>query len=168
MLPGCFECWLFVIDQSDKHRKKRFHLEKFKRGRMSLFGCVFFKPHLSWRHGLSLRKNRKRKTVSAKSTSWNEAQSFCREHHTDLAPVSNEQDNLKLGKLELKKHNTTELGWIGLRFLPGDWLWVDGQEMEYEAWGERGKPTCPHPKMKCAAIQATGGTESPIYFLKFI
>uniref|UniRef100_A0A669E1D6 C-type lectin domain-containing protein n=1 Tax=Oreochromis niloticus TaxID=8128 RepID=A0A669E1D6_ORENI len=100
--------------------------------------------------------------------SWNEAQSFCREHHTDLAPVSNEQDNLKLGKLG----NSNDYIWIGLKKNSSEsqkWMWSgDGQEMEYEAWGERGKPTCPHPKMKCAAIQATGGTESPIYFLKFI
>uniref|UniRef100_A0A668VIY0 C-type lectin domain-containing protein n=1 Tax=Oreochromis aureus TaxID=47969 RepID=A0A668VIY0_OREAU len=93
-----------------------------------------------------------RAIVVEEEKTWEEALVYCREHHDDLASVASETEMLLIQR-ELKKHNTTELGWIGLRFLPGDWLWVDGQEMEYEAWGERGKPTCPHPKMKCAVAK---------------
>uniref|UniRef100_A0A3B4H6T4 C-type lectin domain-containing protein n=1 Tax=Pundamilia nyererei TaxID=303518 RepID=A0A3B4H6T4_9CICH len=89
---------------------------------------------------------------------WPEALKYCREHHNDLASVASETEMMLIQK-ELKKHNTTEHVWIGLRFLSREWLWVDKQEMGYEAWGDGGKPLCPHPKMKCGALQVTGGTQ---------
>uniref|UniRef100_A0A669E8P7 C-type lectin domain-containing protein n=1 Tax=Oreochromis niloticus TaxID=8128 RepID=A0A669E8P7_ORENI len=96
--------------------------------------------------------------VNEKKT-WEEALEYCREHHDDLASVASETEMMLIQR-ELRKHNTTEYVWIGLRFLSQDWLWVDGQEMDYEAWGEGGKPLCPHPKMKCGALQVTGGSLS--------
>uniref|UniRef100_A0A669D767 C-type lectin domain-containing protein n=1 Tax=Oreochromis niloticus TaxID=8128 RepID=A0A669D767_ORENI len=88
-----------------------------------------------------------------KKKSWNEAQSFCREHHTDLAPVSNEQDNLKLGKLG----NSNDYIWIGLKKNSSEsqkWMWSGGrEEMNYEAWDEEEKTACPHPKMDNAKYQ---------------
>ncbi|XP_005753159.1 dromaiocalcin-1-like [Pundamilia nyererei] len=93
-----------------------------------------------------------------KKKTWEEALKYCREHHNDLASVASETEMMLIQK-ELKKHNTTEHVWIGLRFLSREWLWVDKQEMGYEAWGDGGKPLCPHPKMKCGALQVTGGTQ---------
>ncbi|KAL3999744.1 proline-serine-threonine phosphatase interacting protein 1 [Sarotherodon galilaeus] len=93
--------------------------------------------------------------VTEKKT-WEEALEYCREHHEDLASVASETEMLLIQK-ELRKHNTTEHIWIGLRFLAGDWLLMDGQEMDYEAWGEEGKPSCPHVKMRCGASQVTVG-----------
>uniref|UniRef100_A0A669CAN5 C-type lectin domain-containing protein n=2 Tax=Oreochromis TaxID=8139 RepID=A0A669CAN5_ORENI len=95
--------------------------------------------------------------VTEKKT-WEEALEYCREHHDDLASVASETEMLLIQK-ELNKHNTTEHVWIGLRFLPGNWLWVDGQEMDYEAWGQGGKPSCPHAKIKCGALKVTGGSK---------
>lgn len=97
--------------------------------------------------------------VATKKKTWEEALKYCREHHNDLASVASETEMMLIQK-ELKKHNTTEHVWIGLRFLSRDWLWVDGQEMDYEAWSEEGKPLCPHPKMKCGALQVRGGSLS--------
>uniref|UniRef100_A0A669B6J4 C-type lectin domain-containing protein n=1 Tax=Oreochromis niloticus TaxID=8128 RepID=A0A669B6J4_ORENI len=68
-----------------------------------------------------------------KKKSWNEAQSFCREHHTDLAPVSNEQDNLKLGKLG----NSNDYIWIGLKKNSSEsqkWMWSGGREVSSFFW----------------------------------
>uniref|UniRef100_A0A3P9BYA0 C-type lectin domain-containing protein n=1 Tax=Maylandia zebra TaxID=106582 RepID=A0A3P9BYA0_9CICH len=96
--------------------------------------------------------------VKEKKT-WEEALEYCREHHDDLASVASETEMLLIQK-ELSKHNTTDHIWTGLRFLAGDWLWVDGQEMDYEAWGEEGKPSCPHAKIKCGALQVTGGNKA--------
>uniref|UniRef100_A0A3Q4HSS8 C-type lectin domain-containing protein n=1 Tax=Neolamprologus brichardi TaxID=32507 RepID=A0A3Q4HSS8_NEOBR len=70
--------------------------------------------------------------------------------------VASETEMLLIQK-ELNKYHTTKHVWIGLRFLSRDWIWVDGQEMDYEAWDEEGKPLCPQAKMKCAALQKTGG-----------
>uniref|UniRef100_A0A668VMQ0 C-type lectin domain-containing protein n=1 Tax=Oreochromis aureus TaxID=47969 RepID=A0A668VMQ0_OREAU len=97
--------------------------------------------------------------VVGEEKTWEEALEYCREHHDDLASVVSETEMMLIQR-ELRKHNTTEHVWIGLRFLSQDWLWVDGQEMDYEAWGEGGKPLCPHPKMKCGALQVTGGSLS--------
>uniref|UniRef100_A0A668TG18 C-type lectin domain-containing protein n=1 Tax=Oreochromis aureus TaxID=47969 RepID=A0A668TG18_OREAU len=95
--------------------------------------------------------------VVKQEKTWEEALEYCREHHDDLASVASETEMLLIQK-ELSKHNTTQNVWIGLRFLAGDWLWVDGQEMDYEAWGEEEKPSCPQPKIKCGAFQVTGGS----------
>ncbi|CAI5638577.1 unnamed protein product [Oreochromis niloticus] len=95
--------------------------------------------------------------VVKQEKTWEEALEYCREHHDDLASVASETEMLLIQK-ELSKHNTTQNVWIGLRFLAGNWLWVDGQEMDYEAWGEEEKPSCPQPKIKCGAFQVTGGS----------
>ncbi|KAL3999754.1 myosin heavy chain 1/2/3/4/8/13/7B/15 [Sarotherodon galilaeus] len=97
-----------------------------------------------------------RAIVVGEEKTWEEALEYCREHHDDLASVASETEMMLIQR-ELRKHNTTEHVWIGLRFLSRDWLWVDGQEMDYEAWGEGGKPLCPHPKMKCGALQSKEG-----------
>lgn len=76
-----------------------------------------------------------RAIVVEEELTWEEALDYCREHHDDLASVASETEMLLIQR-ELKKHNTTELSWISLCFLPGDWLLVDGQEMGYEAWCE--------------------------------
>ncbi|KAL3999749.1 proline-serine-threonine phosphatase interacting protein 1 [Sarotherodon galilaeus] len=96
--------------------------------------------------------------VVTEEKTWEEALEYCRQHHKHLASVASETETLLIQR-ELSKHNTTEHVWIGLRFLPGNWLWVDGQEMDYEAWGQGGKPICPQPKMKCGALQVTGANK---------
>ncbi|KAK1897712.1 putative C-type lectin domain family 20 member A [Dissostichus eleginoides] len=48
---------------------------------------------------------------------WNEAQSYCREHHTDLASVRNPAENQQLVELfwiSLYRHPTNPNAWIGL------------------------------------------------------
>uniref|UniRef100_A0A3Q2WMW9 C-type lectin domain-containing protein n=1 Tax=Haplochromis burtoni TaxID=8153 RepID=A0A3Q2WMW9_HAPBU len=95
-------------------------------------------------------------SVVTEKKTWEEALEYCREHNDDLASVGSETEMLLIQK-ELSKQNTTEHVWIGLRFLSGDWLLMDGQEMDFEAWGEEGKPSCPHAKMRCGALQVAVG-----------
>lgn len=92
--------------------------------------------------------------VVREEKTWEEALEYCRKHHNNLASVASETEMMLIQK-ELKKHITTEHIWIGLHFLAGNWLWVDGQEMGYKAWSEGRKPSCPHGKMECAAVQVT-------------
>uniref|UniRef100_A0A8C6TZN6 C-type lectin domain-containing protein n=1 Tax=Neogobius melanostomus TaxID=47308 RepID=A0A8C6TZN6_9GOBI len=65
---------------------------------------------------------------------WEEALQYCRTHHTDLASVASETE-MMLIKKELSKDPSSDDVWIGLRFLAGEWLWVDGQPFSYESWG---------------------------------
>uniref|UniRef100_A0A8C6TYK8 C-type lectin domain-containing protein n=1 Tax=Neogobius melanostomus TaxID=47308 RepID=A0A8C6TYK8_9GOBI len=93
--------------------------------------------------------------VVREKKTWEEALDHCRRHHRDLASVASETE-LMLMKKELGTltEAITEHVWIGLRFLAEDWLWVDGQPLEYEAWGLEGKPWCPMLQ-RCAALQVT-------------
>ncbi|XP_071320260.1 macrophage mannose receptor 1-like [Trachinotus anak] len=90
---------------------------------------------------------------------WEEALQYCREHHHDLASAVSEAEMLLIQK-ELEKTVTAEHVWIGLRFLPGRWVWVDGRPLHYEAWGQENKPACPDVSLKCAALQVRAGTQS--------
>lgn len=90
---------------------------------------------------------------------WEEALNYCREHHRDLASVASDTEMLLIQR-ELSKNDTTAHVWIGLHFFPGEWLWVDGQPLSYEAWGQEGKPACPEVKLECAALQVMGVTQS--------
>ncbi|XP_075946606.1 uncharacterized protein LOC142948447 [Anarhichas minor] len=58
---------------------------------------------------------------------WTETQSYCREHHTDLASVSNIAENQTVRSL------VSEIGvWIGL-FRDG-WKWSDGGDSLFRNW----------------------------------
>nr|XP_040029187.1 C-type mannose receptor 2-like [Gasterosteus aculeatus aculeatus] len=89
---------------------------------------------------------------------WEEALEHCREHHGDLASVASDTETLLMRK-ELGKDKTTARVWTGLRFLAGDWLWVDRQPLSYEAWGPGGRPECPQVSRKCGVLRVTGGEQ---------
>lgn len=95
--------------------------------------------------------------VKEKKT-WEEAVDYCREHHHDLVSVSSEAEMTLIWR-ELGDDATDHV-WIGLHFFTDDWLWTDGQPMEYEAWSEAGKPGCPKVKFECAALRMREPTNS--------
>ena len=63
---------------------------------------------------------------------WSEAQSYCRERHTDLASVRNQAENG-----DIKSIITSE-AWIGLYRDP--WKWSDGSPTSFTKW-HTNKPT---------------------------
>ncbi|TNN56225.1 Macrophage mannose receptor 1 [Liparis tanakae] len=98
-----------------------------------------------------------RAVVVRERKTWEEALEHCRERHRDLASVASDTE-MSLIQRELSEDETTARLWIGLRFFPGGWLWVDGQPLAHEAWGGEGKAECPEVKRRCAALRVTGGT----------
>ncbi|TNN30188.1 Brevican core protein [Liparis tanakae] len=76
---------------------------------------------------------------------WTDAQSYCREHHTDLASVRNMEENQMVPNLI--PINTYV--WIGLFRDP--WIWSDGKESLFRNWN----PLEPHipdgSSKKCVA-----------------
>ncbi|XP_051280577.1 C-type mannose receptor 2-like isoform X1 [Dicentrarchus labrax] len=59
---------------------------------------------------------------------WTEAQSYCREHHTDLATVRNMAENQKVSELVPSGQDI----WIGLYRDP--WKWSDGSTSSFRYW----------------------------------
>ncbi|KAM8753720.1 uncharacterized protein AB9X84_010787 [Acanthopagrus schlegelii] len=64
---------------------------------------------------------------------WTEAQSYCREHHTDLASVRNMTENQKVADLVPAGH----IAWIGL--YRDSWKWSDGSDSSFRHWAQ-GQP----------------------------
>ncbi|XP_034536565.1 macrophage mannose receptor 1-like [Notolabrus celidotus] len=100
---------------------------------------------------------------------WEEALEHCRtlqtdptssnthfSHHYDLPHMHAEKDNL-YAKTLIQKAQTQEV-WIGLRFLAGHWLWVNGFPLEDQL--KKRLSVCPAPKMHCGTMSKTGGTFS--------
>uniref|UniRef100_A0A3Q3G5R4 C-type lectin domain-containing protein n=1 Tax=Labrus bergylta TaxID=56723 RepID=A0A3Q3G5R4_9LABR len=77
--------------------------------------------------------------------SWTEAQSYCREHHTDLASVRNLDENQKIK--ELISGLTV---WIGLS--RETWKWTDGRNSSFRFWKKNPpEPNNNYEKETCVA-----------------
>ncbi|KAK7893206.1 hypothetical protein WMY93_022358 [Mugilogobius chulae] len=86
---------------------------------------------------------------------WYEALDYCRQNTQKLASVASETEMMLIQK-ELRKELSSHNVWIGLQFLAGEWVWVDGQTFSYESWGPDPKKTCPILDQDCGAIQVKG------------
>ncbi|KAM6982028.1 uncharacterized protein LKV04_012727 [Tautogolabrus adspersus] len=62
--------------------------------------------------------------------SWTEAQSYCREHHTDLASVRNMAENQEIKGLI----PFLQAAWIGLS--RETWKWLDGSNFSFRYWNQ--------------------------------
>lgn len=72
---------------------------------------------------------------------WEEALEYCRDHYTDLPSLLSETEHLQAqSKIEAAQ---TDHVWTGLIFLAREWLWVNGDHLEYQAWSDRNCPTAP-------------------------
>ncbi|TNN56696.1 Macrophage mannose receptor 1 [Liparis tanakae] len=67
--------------------------------------------------------------VTPTSMTWTEGQSYCREHHTDLASVRNMEENQMVHNLI---PSSSSYVWIGLFRDP--WNWSDGSESLFRNW----------------------------------
>ncbi|XP_017320128.1 macrophage mannose receptor 1 [Ictalurus punctatus] len=82
--------------------------------------------------------------VEEKKT-WELALDYCRTHYKDMAsPVSESQ--LQLAEQEAVQ-NQMDRVWTGMRFLDGNWYWVNGKQLDSTA----SVPPCPASPYRCGA-----------------
>ncbi|XP_073325542.1 C-type lectin lectoxin-Phi1-like [Pagrus major] len=74
---------------------------------------------------------------------WTEAQSYCRDHHTDLASVRNTAENQKVKDVV----PSGQTAWIGL--FRDSWKWSDGSNSSFRYW-DQGEPNNNGGKDACA------------------
>ncbi|XP_065145712.1 C-type mannose receptor 2-like [Paramisgurnus dabryanus] len=99
--------------------------------------CVYMRDG-SWHHqdcNLNMRficyNGDKGFIIDGSSVSWRDAQSFCRQHHTDLTSVRNQTENQQIQKI-MNDTNISEV-WIGL--FRDSWEWSDESDSTFRYWG---------------------------------
>uniref|UniRef100_A0A672L7E4 C-type lectin domain-containing protein n=1 Tax=Sinocyclocheilus grahami TaxID=75366 RepID=A0A672L7E4_SINGR len=85
-----------------------------------------------------------------RNETWEGALEYCQKQNNDLASLSSlSMMDSALGEITQAQ---TEYVWTGLRFLAGDWFWVNGNVLDYTAWSKTGQPQCPARDLHCGAL----------------
>ncbi|KAK9543145.1 hypothetical protein VZT92_000946 [Zoarces viviparus] len=113
--------------------------------------CDRYREFLCYENSILVKENK----------TWEEALEHCRTLGTDSSS-SNKYLNHRFdlphmdfggsnsyAKKEIQEAQTAEV-WIGLRFLAGEWLWVNGMPLLKEL------PACPVPGLYCGTMSKTG------------
>ncbi|KAM9361331.1 dromaiocalcin-1-like [Symphorus nematophorus] len=85
---------------------------------------------------------------------WEETMEQCRQQHTDLISLPSKTALVKTQQATWEAQ--TDHLWIGLRYLAGSWLWVNGDTMKYQAWRQGETPQCPASTRHCGALSLQG------------
>ncbi|XP_016086407.1 secretory phospholipase A2 receptor-like [Sinocyclocheilus grahami] len=81
---------------------------------------------------------------------WEGALEYCQQINNDLASLST-MERMNSALLEITQAET-EYVWTGLRFLAGEWFWVNGDDLNYTAWYQNKQPQCPARDLHCGAL----------------
>uniref|UniRef100_A0A8C9ZAL4 C-type lectin domain-containing protein n=1 Tax=Sander lucioperca TaxID=283035 RepID=A0A8C9ZAL4_SANLU len=83
--------------------------------------------------------------IVTKSLTWTAAQSYCRDHYTDLASVRNMTENQKVQQVITAGG---KYAWIGL--FRDSWKWSDGSTSSFSFW-KNGQPDTKNGNEACVA-----------------
>ncbi len=64
---------------------------------------------------------------------------------------SEQTERMNSALLEITQAET-EYVWTGLRYLVGDWFWVNGDDLNNTAWYQNEQPQCPARDLRCGAL----------------
>ncbi|KAG8007581.1 Secretory phospholipase A2 receptor [Nibea albiflora] len=85
---------------------------------------------------------------------WEEAMDHCRHKNGDLVSLSS--DTAVLKTLHASEDAQDDHVWTGLRYLGDKWLWVRGEEMDFQVWKQEKMPHCPAVTHHCGAFSLKG------------
>ncbi|XP_036420726.1 macrophage mannose receptor 1-like isoform X4 [Colossoma macropomum] len=97
------------------------------------------------------KKTTERYIFINETKTWHDAQSYCREHHTDLASVRNQTENQQIFNIS-KNYSNSQNIWIGL--FNDSWQWSDESNSTFRYWMS-GPDKYGHGEM-CAAVFEQG------------
>lgn len=82
--------------------------------------------------------------MESDTKTWEEALGYCRDQYTDLASLAT---STQLQQVE-PKIMVENFVWVGLRFLAGNWQWLNNEPLENPA----SLPTCPIFPYRCGGL----------------
>ncbi|XP_035275423.1 lymphocyte antigen 75-like [Anguilla anguilla] len=89
-------------------------------------------------------------TVVQEKMTWEDALVYCRSNNTNLSSLPS---NYTAEKVISSTVATTDFVWTGLRFLMGEWFWVDGEAIGLEInWKYPQNSACPSATRRCGAL----------------
>ena len=96
--------------------------------------------------------------------SWSDAQTYCRQKHTDLATID---DQAELAEL-LTFPNFKEVMWIGLyrKTVTSPWIWSDQSKSEFRFWSS-GQPNNSGGNQLCVLIYSDGSWNDEVCLEKW-
>ncbi|RXN21439.1 lymphocyte antigen 75-like protein [Labeo rohita] len=91
---------------------------------------------------------------------WEEAMNYCKQNYKDLA-ILNSDEMMTEAKVKSTAALTDDV-WIGLRFIAGYWVWVNGENLRYKGWSSGGELQCPAMNQRCAVLNRNSRVWKPV------